>query len=354
MEGWADIFTRRIWPLLSLVLLLGAIVLLAGVVGGPLVQRTVTEALIMIVLVVGMQIFIGNSGVVSFGHISFMAIAAYATAWQTCCPTFKAAILPGLPAFLAQTQVPSLIAVVTSVLLAGAFAFVIGLPIIRLTGIGASIAMFAVLSIVNTVYSNWDSVTGGESSIIGLPTYVTMPVAFLGALAALTVAYFYKSSRFGLALRASRDDEFAARAAGVNVYWQRLIAFVLSAGIVGLGGVLHAHFIGTVSIDGYWIGITFITLAMLVVGGMRSLAGAVVGVVMISTLIEFLRQFEKGLDFGFFELTVPAGVQEIGLAIVLLAILIYRPSGVTRGQEFTLSGQMFARFKSTTMASRES
>ena len=343
MNGRIDVIVRHYWPVVSLVLLLGAIFLLAGVAGSPLIQRTVTEAFIMVVLVVGLQIFIGNSGVVSFGHISFMAVAAYATAWQTCCPDFKAFILPGLPEFLAQTQVPSLAAVVTSVILAGAFAFVIGLAIIRLTGIGASIAMFAVLSIVNTVYSNWDSVTGGESSIIGLPTYSTLPVAFLGALIAVAVAHLYKSSRLGLALRASRDDEFAARAAGVNVYWQRLIAFVLSAIVVGFGGVLHAHFIGTVSIDIYWIGLTFITLAMLVVGGMRSLAGAVVGVVVISALIEGLRQLENGVDFGLFELAAPAGVQEIGLAIVLLLILIFRPSGITRGHEFVWTGRIFSR-----------
>lgn len=342
MNGRIETITRLLWPLLSLVLLLSTIFVIAIFAGGPF-QRTVTEALIMVILVVGLQIFIGNSGVVSFGHITFMAIAAYATAWQTCCPSFKAVILPGLPEFLAQTQVPSLAAIAVSVILTGAFAFVVGLPIIRLTGIGASIAMFAVLSIVNTVYSNWDSVTGGESSIIGLPTYSNLPVAFVGALIALFVGHLYKSSRLGLSLRASRDDEFAARASGVNVYWQRLIAFVLSAIVVGFGGVLHAHFIGTVSIDIYWIGLTFITLAMLVVGGMRSLAGAVVGVVVISALIEILRQFESGLDFGLFEIAAPAGVQEIGLAIVLLLILIFRPSGITRGDEFVWTGRMSAR-----------
>ena len=68
--------------------------------------------------------------------------------------------------------------------------------------------------------------------------------------------------------------------------------------IVGFGGVLHAHFIGVVSIDAYWIQLTFITLAMLVVGGMRSLAGAVVGALVISALVEILRQFESGIGRG--------------------------------------------------------
>ena len=340
-----EFLAYRVWPLVSLLVILTVPALIVWSAANPILERTMTEALVMVVLVVGMQVFIGNSGIVSFGHVSFMAVAAYAAAWQTCCPAFKAAILPGLPAFIAHTQIPTIPSIIAAVGLAGVVGFVIGLPIIRLTGIGASIAMFAVLSIVQTTYSNWDSVTGGESSIIGLPTWVNLPVALLGAAIAITAAHVYKASRFGLMLRASRDDEIAARAAGIDVYWQRLLAFTVSAVIVGFGGVLHAHFIGVVSIDAYWIQLTFITLAMLVVGGMRSLAGAVVGALAISAMIEILRQFESGIDVAGLSMVAPRGVQEIALAILLLIILIARPSGITGGNEITLrwSGGFHAR-----------
>ena len=336
MPARNEFLAYRVWPLVSLLVILTVPSLIVWAAANPLLERTMTEALIMVVLVVGMQVFIGNSGVVSFGHVSFVAVAAYAAAWQTCCPAFKAAILPGLPAFLAHTQIPTIPSILAAIALAGVVGFLIGLPIIRLTGIGASIAMFAVLSIVQTTYSNWDSVTGGESSIIGLPTYVDLPVALLGAAIAIAAAHVYKASRFGLMLRASRDDEVAARAAGIDVYWQRLLAFSVSAVIVGFGGVLHAHFIGVVSIDAYWIQLTFITLAMLVVGGMRSLAGAVVGALVISALVEILRQFESGIDVAGLSIVAPRGVQEIGLAVLLLIILIARPSGITGGNEITI------------------
>lgn len=337
MSERGDFLASQVWPPLILLAVLTSLSVPVLALGGPLAARTMTEALIMVVLVVGLQVFIGNSGIVSFGHISFMAIAAYATAWQTCCPGLKAAILPGLPNLLATTQVATIPSILAAVALAGLAGLVAGLPIMRLTGLSASIAMFAFLAIVQTVYSNWDSVTGGESSIIGLPTYVTLPVALLSAAIALIVAHAYKSSRFGLSLRASRDDEIAAKAAGINVYWQRMLAFVLSAIIVGFGGVLHAHFIGTVSIDDYWVGITFITLAMLVVGGMRSLSGAVVGALVISGLVELLRQFERGVEIGGLAIVMPRGGQEIGLAMILLMILIARPSGLTRGKEVRLT-----------------
>ena len=336
MPARNEFLAHRVWPLVSILVILTVPALIVWAVANPLLERTMTEALIMVVLVVGMQVFIGNSGVVSFGHVSFVAVAAYAAAWQTCCPAFKAAILPGLPEFLAHTQIPTIPSILAAVGLAGVVGFLIGLPIIRLTGIGASIAMFAVLSIVQTTYSNWDSVTGGESSIIGLPTYVDLPVALLGAAIAIAAAHVYKASRFGLMLRASRDDEVAARAAGIDVYRQRLLAFSVSAVIVGFGGVLHAHFIGVVSIDAYWIQLTFITLAMLVVGGMRSLAGAVVGALVISALVEILRQLESGIDVAGLSIVAPRGVQEIGLAVLLLIILIARPSGITGGNEITI------------------
>ena len=277
---------RRVWPALSLSL---ALVLLAGVIGtfgGAALKVTATEALIFVILVVGLQIFIGNSGIVSFGHISFMMLGAYATAWLTCCPGLKSVFLPGLPEFLLRTQVPSLPAALLAGALAAIFALVVGLAIMRLSGVAASIAMFALLAGLKSAFENWDSMTGGFTSVVGLPIYTDLPVALVSALFVIWVAYLYQVSRFGLALRASREDEVAARAGGINVYVERLIAFVLSAFVVGLSGVLYGHMLGTISVDVFWLPVTFVSLAMLVVGGMNSLAGAVLGAVLVSALVE--------------------------------------------------------------------
>jgi branched-chain amino acid transport system permease protein len=291
------------------------------------------ECLITIVVVVGLYIFIGNSGVVSFGHIAFMAIGAYASAWQTCCLPQKPANFPGLPDFLLHSQVPNFPASLLAGLLAAAVAYLSGLIIMRLSGIGASIGTFAFLAIVNVVYSNWKSVTLGTSSIIGLPTYVNLWTALAWALTTIAVANVFQVSSLGLALRASREDEVAAQAAGINVYVLRLIAFVLSAFFVAIGGVLRGHFLGIVAVNSFWLDATFTTLAMLVVGGMNSLAGAVTGVVALSVLIEFLRRLESGIDIGSLTLSVPGGFQELGLAVVMLAILILRPKGLTGNRE---------------------
>ena len=155
----------------------------------------------------------------------------------------------------------------------------------------------------------------------------------LWAVIAIWAAHFYQTSRFGLSLRVSREDEVAAKASGVNIFRQRLIGFVISAFFVGVSGALYAHFLGTISVEAFYIDITLLTLAMLVVGGMNSLSGAVVGVGVISLLIEVLRQLESGFTLGSLTVSASGGTQEIGLGVAMLLMLIFRRSGIAGNQE---------------------
>ncbi|WP_201747205.1 branched-chain amino acid ABC transporter permease [Glaciimonas sp. PCH181] len=324
------------WPVIAIIVPL--LLIAFGVVasGNQEVQSMVTLALIRIVTVVGLYIFIGNSGIVSFGHVAFMAIAAYATAWQTCCEALKPMVMPGLPAFLLDKSMPIWSSGLVSVALACIAAFIVGLILMRLSGLAASISTLAALFIFNTVYSNWDSVTMGTASIVGLPAFVTAPIAAGGAAIAVIVAFVYQKSKWGLLLRASREDEVAAKAAGVSLYWSRLIAFTLSGAVMGMAGVLQAHFVGTISTDSFFLDLTFITLAMLIVGGMRSLAGAVVGVVVVQSITEIFRQLESGISVAGNQFSLPTGVQELVLASAMLLILIYRRDGLMAGREFSI------------------
>jgi branched-chain amino acid transport system permease protein len=318
---------------LSLVLIL--IALVATAAQSSSFDRTVIDLLIRVVFVVGLYIFIGNSGVVSFGHAAFMMIGAYATGWQDCCSMTKSFFMPGLPQFMLDITVPPPVATFVAGLFAALFALLVGAAIMRLSGIGASIATFAMLVVVNVVYSNWDSVTAGTSTMTGIPAFTDRWVALVVALIAIFAAYLYQISRFGLMLRTSREDEIAAKASGVDVVGQRLLAFALSAFFAGLAGALYAHFLGTISVNAFYLDLTFITLAMLVVGGLNSLSGAVVGVICISALIEILRQLEKGIDVGSTSIALPGGAQEIGLGIAMVLVLIFRQRGITGNQEIT-------------------
>ncbi|MDA9397564.1 branched-chain amino acid ABC transporter permease [Bradyrhizobium sp. CCBAU 45389] len=323
------------------IVLIAALLVMAALTyyfGSRPFNRTIVEMFINIMIVVGLYVFVGNSGLLSFGHISFMCLGAYMTAWLTIPSVMKSITLKGLPGWLLHTQLPMWIATPISGLFAALIALIVGRIIMRLSGIAASIATFGLLGVVNNIYSNWDSVTGGQGSIVGIPPTMNVWTGWIGAAVAIAIAYLYAISRSGLALRATRDEAIAASASGIDIVRERLIAFVVSAFIIGLAGALYAHFLSIVNPGAFYLRTTFITLSMLVVGGMYSLSGAVVGVVAMSVLIELFRNLEKGVGFGGHMIALPNGVQEIAIGIVTIAILMYLPTGLTRNLEFRWRG----------------
>jgi branched-chain amino acid transport system permease protein len=324
-------------PIILIVVLL-VMAALSYQFGSRAFNRTAVEMFINIMVVVGLYVFVGNSGLLSFGHISFMCLGAYMTAWLAIPPVMKSITLKGLPGWLLHTQLPMWVATPISGVFAALFALIVGRVIMRLSGIAASIATFGLLGVVNNVYSNWDSVTGGQGSIVGIPPTMNVWIGWLGAAVAIVIAYLYAISRSGLALRATRDESVAASASGIDIVRERLIAFVVSAFIIGIAGALYAHFLSIVNPGAFYLRTTFVTLSMLVVGGMYSLSGAVTGVVTISVLIELFRNLEKGISLGALKVALPNGVQEIAIGIITIVILIYLPTGLTRNQEFSWRG----------------
>lgn len=321
-----------------------ALVAMVGTFSGSIeMSQSAIEIMIKIVAVVGLYIFIGNSGIVSFGHVGFIAIGAYASAWQTCCEMLKPVVMSSLPEFLLHRTIPPLPATIA----AGLFAMLVGLPvgaiILRLSGLAASIASFALLFVVNVVYSNIDGLTQGVGSIVGLPTFVSPWTGFLFAISVIALAFLYQNSRYGLLLRATREDEVAARAAGANVTWCRLIAFALSAFVLGIAGAMYGSFLGTISVDTFFLDMTFMLISMLVVGGMYSLSGAVFGVLAISILTVLLRRLAAGVTLGGVTISIPDALQTIVIAITMLAILRLRPAGLVGVREVWTKGP-FLRF----------
>jgi branched-chain amino acid transport system permease protein len=324
----------RLWPLVAL---LAIIILIAvGMSFAPAVlQRRATQGLINLVAVVGLYVFVGNSGVLSFGNAAFMAVGAYVSALLTMKPTAKSVFLPELPAAIAHAEWPSLAGALAGGGAAALLAFLVGMPLMRLSGVAASIATFAVLVVVYIVLGNWTAVTGGQNSLMGLPSYVDLWTALGWALAAIVTAFAYQETRSALQLRASREDEPAAQAAGVNVVRHRLIAFVISAFLSAIAGVLLAHFLGIVRVENFYLDLTFLIVAMLIIGGRGSLTGAVAGALVIAVLTELLRQIEIGVQIGKTTIGAPPGVGDVILALIMLLIILFRPNGLAGGRELT-------------------
>jgi len=327
---------RFLWPWAVWVIVL-AVLTFALSSASPAMARIVTDTLIKLVMVTGLYIFIGNSGILSFGHGAFMIVAAYASAWLTIAPTMKKVILPGLPEFLQSVHAAPYVGVAGGVAVAILLAIAIGIPLMRLSGIAASIATFAFFIVISVIYNNWTDWTKGTASLVGLPVYVGPKVALVAASGALLVAWLFQRSRYGLLLRATREDLVAARASGIPAERLRLMAFVLSAAVAALGGVLFGHYNGALTTaNNVYLNLSFIVMAMLVVGGVRSLSGVVVGTLVLSVLAEVFRRLEIGVDLFGHTLTLPGGSREVLLGLCMLLALVLRPDGLTMGREFLL------------------
>lgn len=340
MAERASVLARTVSTPVMLVGILVLAALAALAVGTGPFNQTVIEIFIRVVLVVGLYVFIGNSGVISFGHIGFACLGAYMTAWLTALPAIKKKYT-GLPDVVIGAKLNYGLGLLAAAVFAGLCAYIVGKVLMRLSGIAASIATFAVLAFIIQVYSNWTSVTGAQMSFVGIPIVRNIWPYFICAVLTVIIAYFHSISRSGLALRSARDEATAASASGVDITKERVIAFTLSGAMMGLGGAMFAHSVGVVTPDTFYLALTFTTLSMLVVGGMNSLSGAVLGVVLLSIIIQSLRWLEKGLDLGGATLSIPLGLQEIALGAIMIVILMYRPSGLTRNQELVWKGWPF-------------
>ena len=328
----------------GLVIFLCGVVLLATIVGGmggPRLERAAGTGLIMLLVVLSLNIFIGTSGVFSFGHMAFMGIGAYATVIFTMSPAQKRFQLPDLPVPLQTLEMSSFQAAVASGVIAMAFAIIMGLPLMRLSGLTASLATVAILIAANSVFHNFERFTRGSAGVILDYPSPSLNVLFLWACAGIVAAMVFRYSRTGSRLAASREDEVAAKAVGIRVWWERGVAWAISAFVVGVAGSLFAQFAGSVNPDTFFLDITFLAISMLVVGGLTSVSGAVTGTLALTVALELLRWVERGVYIGPWQVPARAGLSEVGLALVLLAVLLLRPSGITGGRE--LSSQMFAR-----------
>jgi branched-chain amino acid transport system permease protein len=293
------------------------------------------SALVSVAIVVAIYVFVGNSGVLSFGQISFVAVGAFAAGVMTVPLDSKKGVLPQLFPLLRDHTIGNISSLLLAAGIGGVFAFVAGLPLMRLSGLAAGIATFALLEITHNVLQQWTKIGPGATTLSLVPSTTGSLQATLGALVSIAVAFAYQRSRLGRRLRASREDPAAARGIGVNVHRERLWAFTLSGALAGFAGALLVHELGSITTDQVYLELTFLTLAMLVVGGLSSLWGAVVGALAVSGLDSFLSQAEQGVHIGF-RLHLPSGTRLVLLSAIMALVLILRPSGVTGGREFRL------------------
>ncbi len=310
---------------------------------GRAAERLVTVMLIDAIIVIGIQIYVGNTGVLSFGHIGFGAIAGYAFAVLAISPAEKLKRIPDAPFGLDEVLLNPGLAIAVAIGVTLVVALVVGIGLARSGAesgaVAATVITLALLFVAHEVARNWPDLTGGDraglSFKVGAALDSRLPI-YACLLAALIVARLYAQSRSGKLAVAAREDNLAARAMGVNPLVQQTAALLISVVVVSAGSALRVFENGSILPDDFFFRYTLLTLTMLIVGGRNSVTGALVGVAVMTVGRELARRlgqdgfemFGLGLDDGPLDWIFRENLQTVFLGLAMLGFMIFRSDGL--------------------------
>ncbi|HOB43893.1 MAG TPA: branched-chain amino acid ABC transporter permease [Bacillota bacterium] len=228
-------------------------------------------ACINVIMAVSLNLVTGCAGQLSLGHAAFMGIGAYTAAIVTL-----------------SWDVPFVLALISGSVSAAFFGLLLGLPTLRLRGDYLAIATLGFGEIIRVAILNLE-ITGGAFGLRGIPKETNLPIAFTSAVAVCLASKRLTKSRFGRALIAIREDEVAARAVGINSTFYKVSAFVISASCAGIAGGLFAHWFRYLNPSSFAFAESIEVLSMVVLGGIGSPEGSVMGALVLTFVPEFLR-----------------------------------------------------------------
>jgi branched-chain amino acid transport system permease protein len=261
-----------------------------------------------IILASSLNIINGYCGLFSLGHAGFYAVGAYTSA---------AATLLWLPELTASQPVLALIVGIVIAMLAAALAgAVVGIPCLRLTGDYLAIATVGFSEIIRIVILNMD-IVGASRGLPGIEKITTLPIAAIAAAFSVFLLYGLIHSSFGRCILAIREDEIAARSMGVNVRFYKTFSFILASSFAGLAGALFAHNQQFLHPNNFNFMVTVNVLLMIVIGGLGSFRGAILGALIVTVVPELLR-FNETLSQA----------RMLVFGIIMIAVMLFKPDGL--------------------------
>ena len=297
--------------LVLLAVLYGLDVVFHGRLISPYIARIVMLSGIAITLAVSLNLINGFTGQFSIGHAGFMAVGAYSSAYFSVNYGARLALAMGdgtlgwIVVLLAATLIGALCAAIAGL--------VVGVPSLRLKGDYLAIVTLGFGQIIVVFLNNIEAI-GGARGYSGIPIVKSFFWIFLIAILTIVIVYNIVNSAFGRALISIREDELAAEAMGVNTTRYKVAAFVISSALAGAGGVLLAHFDGYLNPKSFEFIKSFEILIMIILGGLGSIVGSVLGAILLTILPEALRGF--------------AQYRMVIYSLLLIILMITRPQGL--------------------------
>jgi branched-chain amino acid transport system permease protein len=276
----------------------------------PYYVQVVTMMGIFLIAALGLHLISGITGQFSFGHAAFMSIGAYCSALLSI-----------------HMQTPFILNLLAGGLMAALWGVLLGIPSMRLTGDYLGITTLGFGEIVRVVFINM-KITGGASGLAGIPRDTNILIVYVVVALSIWGLYRIQNSRFGRALVAIREDEIAAESMGISPFLYKIKGFALGTFLAGISGGLFAHMMQYINPADFGFSRSFDILNYVVLGGIGSIPGAVLGTAVLSLAPEFLRF-----------------VQEYRMLIygaLMVALMVFRPYGLLGGVDLA---RLYKSFK---------
>jgi branched-chain amino acid transport system permease protein len=287
------------------------------------------------ILAVSLNITNGWANLFSLGHGGVMLVGGYAAAFLTLPVSFKQDLLNlTLPSIVSSNQVPFLPALLAGGVAGMVFGVILALPAMRLKGLYFILATLGFNFITITIVENIPEITNGPMGLRQFPAHTDIWWVWGIALILIYMALRLRKSYFGRALIAMGQDQDFAEHIGVNLLKYKVYAFAFSSFFTAVGGILWIHLILNLYPRVFGLHLVFNVVTMIVIGGLGSITGAIIGAAIITGFTEILAPLEEGFGFlGVVEVPRMLGLTTLMLAAFLLLILIVRPEGIMGNRE---------------------
>ena len=289
------------------------------------------------ILGLSLNLIYGMTGMFSLGHAGFMAIGAYVSALLILTVEQKTAmwILEPIAPWLLNIHTPFVVSLIAAGLVAAAIGWIVSIPVLRLGGDYLGIATLGFSEIIRILITNMTPITNGSLGLKGIPSHTDLWMSY-GCLGVFMFCMIrLMKSNFGNVMRAVRDDEIAAKTMGIDTFKVRVLAFTLGCFGGGLGGALMGNLITTIDPKMFMITQTYNLLMIVVVGGLGSITGSIVGSVLVTTMLEWLRIVENPVSFANFEIPGIPGMRMVIFSLLLIVVIIFRREGIMGMREFS-------------------
>ncbi len=281
---------------------------------------------------VSMNLLNGFTGLFSLGQAGFMLIGAYAYGILTIPPEARDAVYQYFDGGIIQFALPVPLALIIAGLAAAFFAFLIGLPVLRLKSDYLAIATLGFAEIIRAFFQ-WDAlgpITNGSNLLRRFPTFSSVIFPFFVAGLCIAIIVLLVNSSYGRAFKAIRDDEVAAEAMGINLFKHKQMAFVISSFFAGVSGALLAMYQTTVQASAFKSAMTYEILLIVVIGGIGSISGSCIASFLFIACNEWwLRFLDNELFIGTWQVPLlRTGFRKVVFSIIIMAVVLFYRQGI--------------------------